>query len=437
MEMMMMMMVVVVVMVMMVTTTSSEILTLTLVLVASLDSSANASPSGAPKMLMEQLEGHHYDEQMRPNMGGEPINVSVGLFITSIHSLSEISMDYGATMYLVMEWDDHRLLYNSTESIDLRSGSKLQHMVWTPDLYFVNVKEGELHQVTETNKQMRIHPSGHVTYDIRVSLVLICHMQLQRFPMDKQSCAIEMESFSYSTKDVRLYWGANFSAIIPDKVALPGFIIKKPTVRRQELEYPLGIYDHLVCEFSLDRELIFYVMEHYVPSCLLVILSWVSFWLSVEATPARASLGITTVLTLTTLSSSARNQLPKVSYTKAIDIWMLVCSIFVFAALLEFAVSSYFFLAKQKREKGRKSKQKLKESMELEYRAMPGDRSPCKSCLEYQSHLCHTDDDDRVTTIQEIPLKRTRSIDVYSRVLFPASFVIFNLIYWPAYLSGY
>lgn len=53
-------------------------------------------------------------------------------------------------------------------------------------------------------------------------------------------------------------------------------------------------------------------------------------------------LGITTVLTMTTLSISARHSLPKVSYATAMDWFIAVCFAFVFSALIEFAAVNYF-----------------------------------------------------------------------------------------------
>jgi hypothetical protein len=78
----------------------------------------------------------------------------------------------------------------------------------------------------------------------------------------------------------------------------------------------------------------------YIPSIFVVLLSWISFWLNVGAVPGRISLGVLTVLTMVTQSSGVNASLPRVSYTKAIDIWMLTCLLFVFAALIEFAVAN-------------------------------------------------------------------------------------------------
>ena len=78
----------------------------------------------------------------------------------------------------------------------------------------------------------------------------------------------------------------------------------------------------------------------YIPSILVVVLSWISFWLNVNAVPGRISLGVLTVLTMTTQSGGVNSSLPTVSYTKAIDIWMSTCLLFVFLALIEFAVAN-------------------------------------------------------------------------------------------------
>ena len=58
------------------------------------------------------------------------------------------------------------------------------------------------------------------------------------------------------------------------------------------------------------------MIQTYVPSMLIVSLSWVSFWINIDAVPARISLGVLTVLTLTTQSVGVSMSLPRVSYIK-------------------------------------------------------------------------------------------------------------------------
>ena len=56
---------------------------------------------------------------------------------------------------------------------------------------------------------------------------------------------------------------------------------------------------------------------------MLVIVSWVSFWLDPHAVPARVALGVTTLLTMSTQTASINSALPPVAYTKAIDVWQV------------------------------------------------------------------------------------------------------------------
>ena len=85
----------------------------------------------------------------------------------------------------------------------------------------------------------------------------------------------------------------------------------------------------------------YYLIQIYIPAGLIVIISWVSFWLHRNATPARVALGVTTVLTMTTLMSSTNAALPKISYIKSIDVYLGTCFVMVFASLVEYATVGY------------------------------------------------------------------------------------------------
>lgn len=99
-----------------------------------------------------------------------------------------------------------------------------------------------------------------------------------------------------------------------------------------------GNFSCLKAELFFQRHFEYYLINVYVPSLLIVILSWISFWIDIDAVPARISLGLLTVLTISTQNSNFSAQMPKLSYIKAIDVWMAVCLLMVVAAFLEYPI---------------------------------------------------------------------------------------------------
>lgn len=66
----------------------------------------------------------------------------------------------------------------------------------------------------------------------------------------------------------------------------------------------------------------------------MVMLSWISFWMDRYYIGERVSLGITTVLTIVFLLGSSNSTMPRVSYAKAIDWYLIGSFIFVFSTLV-------------------------------------------------------------------------------------------------------
>nr|CDP95084.1 Bm3578, isoform d [Brugia malayi] len=102
-----------------------------------------------------------------------------------------------------------------------------------------------------------------------------------------------------------------------------------------------GTYACLRMRLELSRQFSYYLIQLYGPTTMIVIVSWVSFWIDIHSTAGRIALGVTTLLTMTTLTSSINAKLPPVSYVKVVDVWLGACQAFVFGALLEYAFVSY------------------------------------------------------------------------------------------------
>ncbi|XP_033632192.1 gamma-aminobutyric acid receptor subunit alpha-6-like [Asterias rubens] len=325
---------------------------------------SNTAPQARTKadnvsiILSSLLEG--YDKRIRPNYGGDPLPVNISMYVYSMGPVSEAQMQYTMDLYFRQLWTDERLKFPGDIVDELSLNSEMVDKLWVPDTYFVNEKSAKFHDVIYKNTLIRIRQNGDILYSTRLTVTASCPMNLAFFPMDQQRCSLKMESYAYSDKNVHYYWMPNSPINVDPAVTLPQFQFLGNSHRINLEVYYVGNYSQLIADFYLGREISYYLIQTYMPSTLIVIVSWVSFWIPRSSTPARTALGITTVLTMTTLMGNAGSSLPKLSYVKAIDIFLGMCYFFVFAALLEFALVSYY-----EKPRFKEARRKLKESREI------------------------------------------------------------------------
>uniref|UniRef100_A0A8D2IZ33 Gamma-aminobutyric acid type A receptor gamma2 subunit n=1 Tax=Varanus komodoensis TaxID=61221 RepID=A0A8D2IZ33_VARKO len=209
-----------------------------------------------------------------------------------------------------------------------------------------------------------------------------------------------------------------------------------------------GDYVVMAVYFDLSRRMGYFTIQTYIPCTLIVVLSWVSFWINKDAVPARTSLGITTVLTMTTLSTIARKSLPKVSYVTAMDLFVSVCFIFVFSALVEYGTLHYFVSNRKPSKDKDKKKKNPAPTIDIRPRSatiqinntthlQERDEEYGYECLDGKdcaSFFCCFEDCRTGAWRHGRIHIRIAKMDSYARIFFPTAFCLFNLVYWVSYL---
>ncbi|XP_077881161.1 gamma-aminobutyric acid receptor subunit delta isoform X3 [Ictidomys tridecemlineatus] len=412
------------------------------------------------------MEG--YARNFRPGIGGPPVNVALALEVASIDHISEVNMEYTMTVFLHQSWRDSRLSYNHTNET-LGLDSRFVDKLWLPDTFIVNAKSAWFHDVTVENKLIRLQPDGVILYSIRITSTVACDMDLAKYPMDEQECMLDLESYGYSSEDIVYYWSENQEQIHGlDRLQLAQFTITSYHFSTESMNFKsAGQFPRLSLHFRLRRNRGVYIIQSYMPSVLLVAMSWVSFWISQAAVPARVSLGITTVLTMTTLMVSARSSLPRASAIKALDVYFWICYVFVFAALVEYAFAHFNADYRKKRKakvkvaKPRTEGSALSPAVQMDVRnaivlfslsaagvtqelavsrrqrGLPGNLMGSYRSVEVETGEMKKEGGARPGGPGGIRARfkpiDADTIDIYARAVFPAAFAAVNVIYWAAY----
>ncbi len=85
----------------------------------------------------------------------------------------------------------------------------------------------------------------------------------------------------------------------------------------------------------IARRFNFYVWKVFLPLLLMVVLSWTVFWIDPTELNSQVQISVTTILTVIAFAFAIQANLPKVPYLTFIDVFFLICYVFVFATAVE------------------------------------------------------------------------------------------------------
>ncbi|XP_015497785.1 gamma-aminobutyric acid receptor subunit alpha-6 isoform X3 [Parus major] len=360
------------------------------------------------RILDKLLDG--YDNRLRPGFGGAVTEVKTDIYVTSFGPVSDVEMEYTMDVFFRQTWTDERLKFSGPTEI-LRLNNLMVSKIWTPDTFFRNGKKSIAHNMTTPNKLFRIMQNGTILYTMRLTINADCPMRLVNFPMDGHACPLKFGSYAYPKSEIIYTWKKG-----------PLHSVEVPQESSSLLQYDL-------------------------------------IGQTVSSETIKSNTGITTVLTMTTLSISARHSLPKVSYATAMDWFIAVCFAFVFSALIEFAAVNYFTNLQTQRAM-RKAARAAALAAALSAATVPAEdeivshsdsnsnlkkrvnsiasqaeQSPEPSIISNTASQCQPLSVPPPAPPQPPAIGGASKIDQYSRILFPVAFAGFNLVYWVVYLS--
>jgi len=272
----------------------------------------------APQVLTGQadIEGR---EIARP-----PIDVGVGLELEQIVKVDQQSEFFTTVANLHLEWTDPALAFNP-------ESCQCEYKIYSPENFdkFLTEINNRWPDYSFHNQQgnrwlqnlnvIQFH-DGHVVYTERFTTDFQVDFDFRQFPFDTQEFVIRLDSI-LPEEFYRFYNLAEVSAIGQD-TGEDEFILEELNVEISSVPSRAGFVSRYIFSFEAPRHLSYYIFRIFVPILLIVLISWMTFFL--KNYTHRIEVASANLLLFIAFSFSLAENYPRLGYLTFLDAVMAI-----------------------------------------------------------------------------------------------------------------
>ena len=275
------------------------------------------------------------DNGQRPQLNGEPTQVEVFLYLIDVTRIDGAAQSFTADLFMMLRWHDQRLAS--------AAGSRRLALatVWNPHLQILNQRSID----TTFPEVIEVTADGTVTYRQRFFGDFSSRLDLHDFPMDRHTLGFHLVVPGYGRDEVALVPPTDGTGVLSSQsLSIVDWDIGDFVSRIEDLEIVPGgrSISGFVGEYTARRYLGFYLSKAMLSVAIIVLMSWIVFWIAPKNIAPRMSVSVTAMLTLIAYRFLLGQMLPPLSYLTRMDHFLLGSTCLVFVAIVEVAVASRF-----------------------------------------------------------------------------------------------
>ena len=256
----------------------------------------------------------------------ESRDVYVKMVLLDVEGVDNVKQSFSANMILVMRWQDQSLAHEGPDPI-----SRPLADVWHPSIQILNQQR----IVATFPKTAEIHPDGTVVYHQRYWGSFSQSLELESFPFDSQKLTVTLANVGYGTQSVRLLpsadSGVSENLLIPDwEVTGSDF-----TASTLPMEYEAAQIQGMVFTLNVKRDTSYFRYKVIFPLVLIVMMSWMVFWIDPSLVASQISVSVTAMLTMIAYRFALAGLIPRLPFLTTLDLFVLVSTLAVFISMIE------------------------------------------------------------------------------------------------------